>query len=88
MEYDFLIGHRIKINYFSKYLEKEVENIGFVSKVVICSSSDLEKILITKDNGLIMWYAPRHYTVKNLHIEILDKVKAYTKFTRFEIMDI
>ncbi len=87
MEYEYLIGHRIKCTFFGREENKDYEYTGYVSNVII-ETLNIEKIIIEKDNGENTWFTPHYYSVKNLHIEILDEIKKYTKFTRFEIMDI
>ena len=88
MEYNYLIGHKIKCTFFGNEENKDYEYTGYVSNVII-GNLNIEKILIILDNGESTWFTPRYYSVENLKIEILDKeVKSYTKFTRFEIMEI
>ncbi len=47
-----------------------------------------KKIFVIEDNKKLEWFVPRHPNCKNYSIKILDEIKKYTKFTRFEIMDI
>ncbi len=87
MEYSYLIGHRVKcIVYYDEYYDRESdEYIGYVSDVII-DYKNREKIFITEDKGNVEWFIPHHFRVKKYFIEILDE--KYTKFTRFEIMEI
>ena len=86
MEYSYLIGHKVKINYFNNFSEQKMEFIGSVSKVIIDNNE--EKIYIIENGRNIEWIKPNHPAVIELHIEILNKIKVFTKFTRFEIMEI
>ncbi len=86
MEYEFLIGHRVKINYFDITANKNRENIGYIHNII---TDDIGEKMIISQDGKDMWFFYSDYTVKNLHIEILDnEIKKYIKFTRFEIMEI
>ncbi len=85
MEYEYLIGHRVKVNYFNGYLNKKIEKIGIVSKVLKIER-DKETIYMI-GNECDYWFKPLSNHIIDLKIEILDEIK-YTKFTRFEIMEI
>ena len=89
MEYEFLVGHRVKINWFNDYYKRKYEYIGSVSKVII-DNPEYEKIYIAiEDKGNIEWICPNHPHIIEFSVKILDnEIKKYTKFTRFEIMEI
>ena len=82
MEYKYLIGHRIKAVVVDNYSSREY--IGYVSDVII--KDNREKIFVIEDNEKTEWFIPRHPNFKSYSIKIIEK--KYTKFTRFEIMDI
>ena len=86
MEYEYLIGHRVKINYFHNARKDKNEFIGPVSKVIIDRNNE-ERIYVAKDDKRNNeWVKPFGKSIIDFHVEILDN--KYTKFTRFEIMEI
>ena len=88
MEYEYLIGHRVKISYFNFIRKEKREKIGSVLRVTIDSFDNKEVIDIIEDNEDTNWVKPFHNNITNFNVEILDEIKIYTKFTRFEIMEI
>ena len=85
MEYEYLIGHRVKCNFIDIRTGHKNEYLGSVSNVAI-DDNNRERVFVIEDNKKLEWFTPNHPDAKNLHIEILDE--EYTPFTRFEIMDI
>ncbi len=83
MEFSHLIGHKIKAVVFDQN-NRKTEYIGFVSNVVI--ENNKEKIFVIEDNEKLEWFIPNHDLCKSYSIKIIEK--KYTKFTRFEIMEI
>ena len=93
MKYSYLIGHKVKVNYFHNLRKEKVEYISFVLNVKIQDGyetiiTDTENQITIKGSGKKQWIQPFHKSIKDFKIEILDEVKKYTKFTRFEIMEI
>ncbi len=99
MEYEFLIGHRVKCTYFYRdedagpgdtdeyYYGYSIDVTGYVQNVFIDDDNE-EKIYIIEDDDSVFWFYPFREDIEDLEIKILDEIKKYTKFTRFESMEI
>ncbi len=90
MEYEYLVGHRVKFTFFYKTKEEPREYIGSVLKIIIDNNRSREIIYYLEDGGSEEWIVPHHADIIDFHVEILldNEIKKYTKFTRFEIMEI
>ena len=87
MEFSHLIGHKIKAVIFEQN-NRRTEFIGYVSNVDIDIYGH-ERIYIKENKKNEYWFVPHHSNMREFNIKILDnEIKKYTKFTRFEIMEI
>ena len=89
LKYSHLVGHNIKAIIKNKFPDndQEREYKGYVTKVSL-NANNQEIIYVRENTGELTWFLPCHSNLEIISLKILDPPIKYTKYNRWEIMDI